>query len=473
MITLLKGDSLAARGLEVEIKLPAEGMAGLDGIELHLPMGIHKAWYLPKDGEVLKTTFSVREVGLLPEGTFSARLLAIKGAEPYLISRLPITITSDPAEANLVADVEGTIGGGNNFVLDLTGINEEPRTDRELATAFAELLRRLKLASTAVLMVLVAFSSSAESLVQVQTATSGDVDLDSQVVTGVTLSDKVATKDDVQEATTAIINAYGSTDSHIEIKGAELTIKNVPAPTETNTLWSIDASITNATQEINALDTRITQVENRADLTSWGDFAPDGTPNPDPLAMLYLNKPLTMFGSGFSWATSGGYAVLAQSGAVAFAAGDSAEVRFGLDVHTNYLAWVASGGTYVVGARAESFAVADGIATIEYAYAGGDYPVVWYCTDLMTQEWQEAANGSWEYVAGAEYATFRYSVEGLDRCFFKATSNRSMGAHIRAPIPIKPEAGLIVGAQTIVPDSIITIEVNGKHYRIIAQEVTE
>lgn len=471
MITLLKGDSYAARGVEVEIKLPAEGMSRLDSIELYLPMGIHKAWYLPKDGETLKTTFSATEVNFLPEGTFNARLFAVKDAEAYLISRLPIKVTSDLAEAGLSAEVAGSIVGGDSINLDLSGINEEPRTDRELATAFAELLRRLKTMAGAVL-ILATMSANAESLVNVQTATSGDVDLDSKVVTAVTLSDKVATKDDIQEATTAIFDAYGTTDSHMEVRGSELAIKSVAGPATTNTIWSIDASITNATQEISILDTRMTAVENRADLTSWGDFAPDGTPNPDPLAMLYLNKPSTVYGSGFSWATSGSYAVLCQSGAVAFAGEAGGEVRFGLDIYTNYLAWVRP-SSIEVGARAETFAVAEGIATIEYAYAGGDYPTVWYCTDLTKMEWQEAANGSWEYVPGAAYATFRYSVEGLNRCFFRATTSKAMGAHIRAPIPIKPEGGLMVGENTIVPDSIITIEVNGKTYRILAQEVVE
>jgi hypothetical protein len=470
MITLLKGDSYTARGLEVSIALPAEGMSRLDGIELHLPMGIHKSWYLPKDGETLKATFSATEVNLLPEGTFNARLLAVKDAAPYLISRLPIKVTSDLAEAGLSAEVAGSIVGGDNINLDLSGINEEPRTDRELATAFAELLRRLKTMAGAVL-ILATMSANAESLVNVQTATSGDVDLDSKVVTAVTLSDKVATKDDINEATTAIFDAYGSTDSHMEVNGSELAIKSVAGPATTNTIWSIDASITNATQEISILDTRMTAVENRADLTSWGDYAPDGTPNPDPLAMLYLNKPITMFGSGLSWATSGSYAVLCQSGAVAFAGSGGGEVRFGLDVHTNYLAWV-SASSIVVGARAESFAVIDGVATIEYAYSGsGDYPTIWYCTDLISQEWQEAANGSWEYVPGTGFAKFRYSVEGLNRCFFKATSNRDMGAYIRAPIAIKPEGGILVNQETVVYDTVITVTVDGKQYRIPAQEV--
>lgn len=131
-----------------------------------------------------------------------------------------------------------------------------------------------------------------------------------------------------------------------------------------------------------------------------------------------------------------------------------------------------SASSIVVGARAETFAVIDGVATIEYAYSGsGDYPTIWYCTDLITQEWQEAANGSWEYVPGSGFATFRYSVEGLNRCFFKATSNRAMGAYIRAPIAIKPEGGILVNQETVVYDTVITITVDGKQYRIPAQEV--
>ena len=136
------------------------------------------------------------------------------------------------------------------------------------------------------------------------------------------------------------LSTYGGTNAWMAIDGDLLGIYSCTnAAAGTNTLWesssAMDGQLANVAQRATNNTARITALEARPDLTSWGDYAPDGTPNPDAEAMVYLNKALTLMGSGFSWATSGSYACLCQSGAVAFQVEHDGEIRSGTGVTTN------------------------------------------------------------------------------------------------------------------------------------------
>lgn len=275
-----------------------------------------------------------------------------------------------------------------------------------------------------------------------------------------------------------LIAAYGTPEAQMRVAGNNLSIEQFDGDTNI-VIWSSTSSTSDEVAalraECEALLARIKELESRPDLKNWGDYAPDGTPNPDPESLL-LNRAITLFGSGFSWETSGTAAVLVQSGSVAFAAGSDGELRLGLDHATNYIA-IVSGGMITVGARANSINQdsSANIVTIDYAYSGsGDYPVVWYCCDLISQDWQIAEGGTWTYVPGEDYATFSFSSAGMSRAFFKATTTVKGDNYFHSPLPAIFSGGIKLRADStdlVKFDSIITIESNGKTYRIIAEEM--
>lgn len=272
---------------------------------------------------------------------------------------------------------------------------------------------------------------------------------------------------------TEVVDLIGGTNHLMRLAGGELSIREIDAGGATNELWrsssGTEAAVSNLNAAVTALASRITALERRPDLTSWGDYAPDGTPNPDTEAMLFVNKPLLSLGSGFSWATSGAYACIAQSGAVAFAGGTNGEFRLGMDFSSNYVA-VVQGGSVVVGCSASGFRVADGLAEIDYPYGGGEFPVVWFSGDLIEDTWREVTPVWVDNGDGS--ATASVSVTG-PRGFFRATSSRNMGAYFKSNIPAQFPKGIYgsLSANPVIYDSTITVTSGGHTYRIPAEIV--
>lgn len=270
------------------------------------------------------------------------------------------------------------------------------------------------------------------------------------------------------------LSTYGGTNAWMAIDGPLLGIYSCTnAASGTNTLWesssAMGGQLANVAQRATNNTARITAIEARPDLTSWGDYAPDGTPNPDAEAMVYLNKALTLMGSGFSWATSGSYACLCQSGAVAFQVENAGEIRIGTDVTTNYFGLV-QGGSVTVGCRTDGIRVADGVAYLTYAYAGGAFPVVWFCGDLVEGVWQETTPVWTDNGDGT--ATAAVPATG-SRGFWKATSTRETGAYFRSNVPAHFPAGVYgaLASEPVKYDSVITVTSGGHTYRIPAELV--
>ena len=274
-----------------------------------------------------------------------------------------------------------------------------------------------------------------------------------------------------------ILASYGGTNTWISIDGDLLGIYTCTnAATGTNTLWESSAAMGGQLSDV-ALratnnTTRITALESRPDLTSWGDYAPDGTPNPDAEAVLYLNKALTLMGSGFSWATSGAYACLCQSGAVAYHTETNGEVRIGLDVVSNYFGMV-QGGSITVGCRTGGIRVegsgANTVVHLLYAYAGGDFPTLWGATSL-SGDWTELPAPVWtDYGDGTAEA----AVPGSPFHFFKATSSRSMEARFESKAPAAFPGGIYgdFASPPVKYNSVITLQQGGHTYRIPAELV--
>ena len=271
---------------------------------------------------------------------------------------------------------------------------------------------------------------------------------------------------------------YGEPNSWMEVSGDTLgvyCITNLPSGPTTNTIWksssAIGGSLAVVAERATSNTTRITALERRPDLTSWGDYAPDGSPNPDAEAMVYLNKALTLMGSGFSWATSGAYACLCQSGSVAFHAETNGELRIGLDVVSNYFGMV-QGGSITVGCRTDGIRVEGSgdntVVYLLYAYAGGEFPVIWGMTSLVGDKtelspvWTDYGDG-----------TAEAAVPGKPFYFFTATSSKRMEARFESKAPAAFPGG-IYGSFMSPPvkyDSVITVQAGGHTYRIPAELV--
>lgn len=280
-------------------------------------------------------------------------------------------------------------------------------------------------------------------------------------------------RDEIVGATNALVQTYLlGTNAWMSISNQTLTIwretNGVPAA-----LWSsaeseggggIDPTFTNAVW---------LALADKAD-RAWGQYAPDGSVNPDPAYMTFLNAPATMHASGYQWATYGAYSVMAESGAVAFEAGADGSARWGLDLQTNYVGFVC-GGSVIVGARAGAITVTDGgttngIAEIVYPYTSGDFPALWYAPSLDVAfavqsgvVWVDNEDGTATVTAPAT----------TPKGFWYASTT----TQIDVIFDVRPPAllsGGVIGATNVLPvvyDSTITISSGGKTYRIPAEEV--
>lgn len=208
--------------------------------------------------------------------------------------------------------------------------------------------------------------------------------------------------------------------------------------------------------------------------SNWGNFAPDGTANPEPNFMVYLNRPALVVGSGIHFETSGAYSVMITDGAVAFANnGQDGSIRWGLDSE-NYVS-IVQGGSVLVGAKANSIDMdtENEIVTIEYPYSGGDYPVL-YFTPSLANDFTVVESPTWVDL-GTGFAQVSVSTVNTSSGFFKAMTSVQTSATFDANVPIKASKGLITNnpLDPIIFDSTIIIEQNGKKYRIPAQLVEE
>lgn len=247
---------------------------------------------------------------------------------------------------------------------------------------------------------------------------------------------------------------------------------------ETNIVWQStalpkgtpDASATNAIWKAIANNKLLAE----SGIKNWGNYAPDGTDNPEPDYMLFVNKPAMVVGSGIHFETSGAYSVMITDGAVAYANnGQNGSIRWGLN-STDYIS-IVQGGSVLVGAKANSIKMdtENKICTIEYPYTGGDYPVLYFAPTLANDftivespVWVDLGNG---------FAQVSVSTANTDSGFFKAMTTAQTSATFDANVPIKASKGLITDnpLEPIVFDSTIIIEQDGKRYRVPAQLVEE
>ena len=204
---------------------------------------------------------------------------------------------------------------------------------------------------------------------------------------------------------------------------------------------------------------------------AWGRYAPDGSANPDPGFMTFLNAPATLFGGGCSWSTCGTYAALSASGTVAFNSGSNGVFSIGPD-STNRFGYTV-GGSVFVGAVPDSLrthfaGTTNGYAEITYAYSGGGFPTLWFAPSLAV-DFQIVSSSVWtDNLDGTATATApALSASG----FFKATTAVGSGTIFTSSMPARFDGG-VFGSALAPPvryDSTVTITAGGHTYRIPAQ----
>jgi hypothetical protein len=292
--------------------------------------------------------------------------------------------------------------------------------------------------------------------------------------------EQYAMHDEVTNAAQAVVLSYlGVSNAWITVDFTNRTISvSVVGTDSTNTVavggnGSIDPAATNEIWQAVR--------ENYAALTAsvatkapkeWGRFAPDGSANPDPDYMTWLNAPATIFASGCAWETYGTYAVLTAPGTVAFSGVCSNGCfRIGPD-STNYFGY-ATGGSVTVGAVADSIRVfnpgqTNGYAEINYAYSGGDFPVLWF-TPSLAVDFTETQSVLWtDNLDGTATVTAPAQSGGG---FFKATTSATFLNVFETTMPAHFRGG-VFGATNDLPiiyDSVIEITSGGTTYRIPAQ----
>lgn len=258
-----------------------------------------------------------------------------------------------------------------------------------------------------------------------------------------------------------------------------LTWFNVSEDTaSTNIVWQ-STELPEGTPDAASTNALWTAVNNNkllaeSGIKNWGNYAPDGTDNPEPDYMLFVNKPAMVVGSGIHFETSGAYSVMCTDGAVAFANnGEDGSVRFGLNSE-NYIS-IVQGGSVLVGAVANSINMdtENEIVTIEYPYGGGDFPVL-YFTPTLANDFTLVESPVWVDL-GNGFAQVSISTANTESGFFKAMTSVQTSASFQVPIPSKLDGGLITSdpLNPIVFDTTLIIEQNGKKYRVPAQLVEE
>lgn len=234
-------------------------------------------------------------------------------------------------------------------------------------------------------------------------------------------------------------------------------------PAATNALWLALAA------NNSALTAAIAAKADKA----WGQYAPDGSANPDPDYMVWLNTPAVTYAAGLTWTTYGTYAALSTSGTVAFESGADGALHIGPD-STNWFGFV-TGGSVTVGATPGTLTVTDGgtsngVAAITFPYTSGDFPTLWFTSTLSLDfdqvsgvVWIDNTNGSATVTAPATTATG----------FWRASTSVSYDSYFATSMPAKFSGGIFgaTNSTPIIYDSTVTITSGAKTYRIPAQLV--
>ena len=295
-----------------------------------------------------------------------------------------------------------------------------------------------------------------------------------RVVGATTNRTPVALASDLDAATNHLVATYLlGTNAWMTVSNQTLTIWRTIDGVSSSLWSSAESEVAGDEIDLSFTNALMSALSAKAD-KAWGQYAPDGSPNPDPAYMTFLNAPATMHASGFQWATYGAYSVMAESGAVAYESGADGTARWGLDLQTNYVGFIR-GGSMIVAAKAGAINVTgggttNGIAEIDYPYTSGDFPALWFAPALDVPfsvqtgvVWIDNEDGTATVNAPAT----------TPKGFWYATTTVSYDVIFDIRPPARLTGGVFgtTNAAPVVYDSVIEIESDGKTYRMPAQEV--
>ncbi len=260
---------------------------------------------------------------------------------------------------------------------------------------------------------------------------------------------------------------------YITISNSTMSISRITTNDTPEILWTSEESSGGGGVDTNLVNSLLALIDTKAP-KAWGNYAPDGSPNPDPEYMTFLNRAVTMFASGYTWASYGAYACLSQTGSVAYETGTNGTVRWSLD-DNNYFGFRKS-GSIIVGCKARGITVTEGgtsngVASIVYPYEDGDFPVLWYSPALGTPF--SIAQDGVVWVDNLDGTATVSAPATAPRGFWYATSTVSVDSVWEVTAPAQFHGGVIAStnAAPVIFNSVIEIQQDGKRYRVPAQEV--
>ncbi len=260
---------------------------------------------------------------------------------------------------------------------------------------------------------------------------------------------------------------------YITISNSTMSISRITTNDTPEILWTSEESSGGGGVDTNLVNSLLALIDTKAP-KAWGNYAPDGSPNPDPEYMTFLNRAVTMFASGYTWASYGAYACLSQTGSVAYETGTNGTVRWSLD-DNNYFGF-RKGGSIIVGCKARGITVTEGgtsngVASIVYPYEDGDFPVLWYSPALGTPF--SIAQDGVVWVDNLDGTATVSAPATAPRGFWYATSTVSVDSVWEVTAPAQFHGGVIAStnAAPVIFNSVIEIQQDGKRYRVPAQEV--
>lgn len=304
-----------------------------------------------------------------------------------------------------------------------------------------------------------------------QTATLGDLPETAQVATNAAvLADIVAATNAIPALIEAVI---AHTNAYLIVSNKTLSVWAATGQVEEAVeIWKSDQIELPDLPDFETWYQWITGIQQalagKAD-KAWGKYAPDGSDNPEPSLSVFVNTAALMLASGMQWATDGDVAVMAASGTQAFISDNGGEFRMGPDLTDNYRGFL-QGGSFLVGAIPQGIKKYDDHVEIVYQYSGGDFPAIHGTADLLVKfsevldvVWRDNHDGTATAICPAPAGRF----------FYKALTTASVGYWEFSTMPNIFYGGIAVSTNTppVIYDSVITITVGGRNYKVLAEEV--
>lgn len=240
-----------------------------------------------------------------------------------------------------------------------------------------------------------------------------------------------------------------------------------------------DTYVTNLPTRIEIQNGTLSFIDNGTNLWTsteshdWGSYLPSGARNPTSEAIA-INKPLAFQPVGTEWSVAGGFAVLSLSPGVSMdVMSNEGSVKWKFPDGSSWQ-WVAESSIDIPAiASAIKLVTVDGVecVQIDYAVSESSADLAVFRADTMVGTYSSVTNATWTQV---DATTRRATIPtgGATSAFFRARIADNIPAHIQSSCPVFFPGGVMTGASDINPivyDSAITIEVDGKKYRIAAE----